>query len=70
MTHLRLLILILFASAALRLGADTVHTVRYDTGSGMSSRLVGGAVQDSTGLIWFATWNGLNCYDGYDFHHV
>lgn len=45
-------------------------TERYDDTNGLSSRLVGGGVQDADGLLWFATWNGLNCYDGYDFHWV
>lgn len=43
---------------------------RYDHTDGLSSSLVGCGVQDENGLIWFATWNGLNCYDGYDFHWV
>jgi hypothetical protein len=24
-------------------------------------------LQDNKGFMWFATWNGLNRYDGYDF---
>ena len=24
-------------------------------------------VQDKQGMMWFATWNGLNRYDGYEF---
>ena len=24
-------------------------------------------VQDKRGMMWFATWNGLNRYDGYEF---
>lgn len=31
---------------------------------------IGGAVQDHRGLIWIATWNGLCCYDGYNFHNI
>lgn len=42
----------------------------YDDHSGLSSRRVGGGVQDRNGLLWFATWNGLNCYDGYEFHWI
>lgn len=42
----------------------------YDDHSGLSSRRVGGGIQDRNGLLWFATWNGLNCYDGYDFHWI
>lgn len=50
--------------------AGRTDTVHYDMDSGLSSSLVGGGIQDSNGLMWFATWNGLNCYDGYDFHWV
>lgn len=70
MTHFRLLIFIIITLTAIRSHADTPSTIHYDTRSGLSSRIVGGAVQDSLGLIWFATWNGLNCYDGYDFHSI
>ncbi len=38
---------------------------------GVKDRLVtnkvNGMVQDSTGLMWFSSWNGLMCYDGYSF---
>lgn len=42
----------------------------YNTVSGLSSAPVIWGVQDDDGLLWFLTWNGLNCYDGYDFHWV
>jgi AraC-like DNA-binding protein/sugar lactone lactonase YvrE len=42
----------------------------FDDHSGLSSRRVGGGIQDRNGLLWFATWNGLNCYDGYEFHWI
>ncbi len=45
-------------------------TIRYDSRDGLSSQRVGGGIQDRNGLLWIATWNGLNCYDGYDFHWV
>ncbi len=38
--------------------------------SGLSSNRVGAVVQDNRGLMWFATWNGLNVYDGYEFHRI
>lgn len=49
---------------------DSQVTTHYDDHSGLSSRRVGGGVQDRNGLLWFATWNGLNCYDGYEFHRI
>ena len=46
------------------------RTVRYGFADGLSSGIIGGAVQDRHGLLWFATWTGLHCYDGYRFHSV
>lgn len=50
--------------------ADNPFDRSYDISNGLSHRKVGGVVQDRNGLIWISTWNGLNCYDGYDFHWV
>lgn len=65
--RLFLMLSLLLVSASAR--AETV-TVCYGERDGLSSRHVGGAVQDRQGLMWFATWNGLDCYDGYEFHRV
>lgn len=65
-----LMFVILAASMWPRLAAMRRDTVRYDVRDGLSSAIVGGGVQDARGLLWFATWNGLNCYDGYEFHPV
>lgn len=62
------LLLIAMLSASGVTGTET--TVHYDCRDGLSSHRVGGGVQDRNGLLWFATWNGLNCYDGYDFHCI
>ena len=39
----------------------------YDEFSGMAQWYVTRIVQDRQGMMWFATWNGLNRYDGYEF---
>ncbi|MBQ9231998.1 MAG: helix-turn-helix domain-containing protein [Prevotella sp.] len=39
----------------------------YDEFSGMAQWYVTQIVQDQQGMMWFATWNGLNRYDGYQF---
>lgn len=39
----------------------------YDEFSGMAQWYVTRIVQDNQGMMWFATWNGLNRYDGYEF---
>ena len=45
-------------------------TTRYDYRDCLQGQRVAGGVQDERELIWFSTWNGLVCYDGYDFHQV
>ena len=44
--------------------------VTFDDRSGLSHWRVSGIVQDRQGFIWFATWNGLNRFDGYEFRQV
>ena len=73
MKFYRITIFAITLSVGLALGARQVQqktTERYDYTRGMSDSRVGGGVQDDEGLLWFASWNGLNCYDGYDFHWV
>lgn len=46
------------------------QTVRFDyldTFSGLSSNMINEIIQDQFGLIWIATFNGLNKYDGKNF---
>lgn len=47
--------------------AATYRITHYDDHNGMSQWHLTRILQDSRGFIWFATWNGLNRYDGYDF---
>ncbi len=47
-----------------------MDTTYYGIRDGLPGSVVGGGVQDNKGLIWFATWNGLYCHDGYEFHRV
>ncbi|MDE5785631.1 MAG: hypothetical protein K2H98_03775, partial [Duncaniella sp.] len=63
--RLSLIFALLFSLAT----ADA-ETVRYDRADGLSSPIVGGGIQGDNGLMWFATWNGLHCFDGYDFYRV
>ena len=41
--------------------------VRYDEADGVSSSHITQLLQDKQGFMWFATWNGLCRYDGYEF---
>lgn len=49
------------------MGQPICRIRHYDEFDGLSQRLVKQAVQDATGMMWFATWNGLNRFDGYEF---
>ena len=44
-----------------------VHIRHFGESDGFSTTLVRHAIQDSLGYIWFATWDGLRRYDGYQF---
>ena len=43
------------------------QVVRYDEKNGVPSSHVVQLLQDDQGFMWFATWNGLCRYDGYEF---
>ena len=43
------------------------QVVRYDEEDGVPSSHVVQLLQDDQGFMWFATWNGLCRYDGYEF---
>ncbi len=40
---------------------------RLSTEEGLSQSTVTSIAQDTTGFMWFGTWDGLNRYDGYTF---
>lgn len=61
---LLLLLLAVTAGAALRAG-DNVRVTHFDEGDGFAESRVTCMIQDSQGLIWFSTWDGLYRYDGY-----
>ncbi|MCH2058590.1 MAG: EAL domain-containing protein [Thalassotalea sp.] len=42
---------------------------RFSTADGLSQSYVFSIAQDNQGFIWFATEDGLNRYDGFDFVH-
>ncbi len=51
----------------LSLTAQEVETVHYGEADGLSHSHVTQMVQDRYGFLWFATWNGLNRFDGRNF---
>lgn len=40
---------------------------KYSSNNGLSSMTIADILQDHKGQLWFATWNGLNKFDGYRF---
>jgi AraC-like DNA-binding protein len=54
--------------AAATLAAQPLcQVVKYDEEDGVPSSHVAQLLQDEQGFMWFATWNGLCRYDGYEF---
>ena len=48
--------------------AQPYYSVRtFDIHDGLAANTISGIDQSPNGLMWFATWNGLCCYDGYQF---
>jgi AraC-like DNA-binding protein len=62
------LILIVFSFQysvfSIQLSAQEYRLRFYDDRNGLSHWLASHVVQDSTGMVWIATWNGLNRFDG------
>ena len=48
-------------------GQPVSHVSYYDEEDGLPHSHVTQLVQDELGFMWFATWNGLCRYDGYEF---
>ena len=51
----------------LQAGEPICHVTHYDEFSGLAQWNATQIVQDKQGMMWFATWNGLNRFDGYEF---
>ena len=52
---------------AFETNAQGYHIEHFDEDDGFSQSLATHLVQDKTGIIWIATWDGLYRYDGYRF---
>ena len=61
------LTIILFLSAICVRAQLNCTFTHYTQENGLSQNTIMDMIQDSDGLIWFATWNGINRFDGYEF---
>lgn len=50
------------------MNVQRISSENYIIEKGLSQNSVLSILQDSKGFLWFGTWDGLNKYDGYDFH--
>jgi len=67
----KVLLLLLFLNTVqteLRAQDDTIRFGSLTTEQGLSQSTVNQILQDSRGFLWFATDDGLNRYDGYNFN--
>lgn len=63
-----LLLFIFVGSASVQAQGEDFKFERYGVQEGLSQGTVWDILQDSKGFWWFATSDGLNRYDGYEFH--
>ncbi len=47
---------------------DSFYLQQYNNTSGLSNSSINDLITDSKGLLWIATWDGLNIYSGSAFH--
>ena len=71
MKRLKALAIFMVVSTMLTAGRNEAqsqyHEVKYDEEDGIPSNHVTQLLQDDDGFMWFATWNGLCRFDGYEF---
>ncbi len=72
-SYLWLLYLVLFFSlneyeTHAKVTSNSAHFERITTKEGLSQSTINVIVQDKNGYMWFATFGGLNKYDGYAFN--
>ncbi len=59
---------LVFFGSLLATSAQTEYSIRtFGIRDGLACNNISGMQQDSRGLMWIATYNGLCCYDGYQF---
>jgi len=63
----RLSVLVVLLTNLLLLSAEDVVFQRYGIDEGLSSNVVFGIVEDKNGLLWIATTEGVDKFDGLNF---
>ena len=63
----RLFILLLLALSSVSHAQPYCHVRTFTIRDGLAANTISGIDQSPSGLMWIATWNGLCCYDGYQF---
>lgn len=58
---------LVFIGLQLIVNAQSINYNRLTTNDGLSNNYVSNLIQDRLGFLWFATDDGLNRFDGYDF---
>ena len=67
MRHILTFLIYMLSVVTMSAGEPFCDIRNYDERDGLSQRLVKQVVQDDNGVLWVATWNGLNRFDGYEF---
>ncbi|GAB2812805.1 hybrid sensor histidine kinase/response regulator [Ferruginibacter profundus] len=62
------LFLILFGQKVIAEPDDPFFVQHYDNRNGLSNSSINYIFKDASNLLWIATWDGLNMYDGSVFH--
>ncbi len=65
---LTLLLVTSWAPGFAQTSEPTYSTLQLDNRYGLSNSAVNCLLQDSDGMLWIGTWDGLNRYDGQEFH--
>ena len=60
-------VLLFFIFISLSLSARNYDIANLTNNDGLSNSSINSIYQDSNGLLWFGTWDGLNVYNGREF---
>ncbi|MFZ4590967.1 MAG: two-component regulator propeller domain-containing protein [Ignavibacteria bacterium] len=63
----RILVLFILVFLSQNVFPQRYFTKTYDIENGLPTRMIYDICQDTTGLIWVATYEGITCYDGFKF---